>query len=184
MEKVIYRKVKILIVYIYVINNNCLLRPVAEMAGGFLVRSQSLPDVMAGDEIRDEGGEGAAGTVRLHNTRSMATVLSYSEEEGLALLGQQSLAYNHPDPGQFGVEGAQLLDYDSDGSHQGPDSSLQRAATAPAQIAAMDTDAGDNDNVIADVMPTMDSVYYQCRSARLATHKDTSISVSNDESYG
>jgi hypothetical protein len=114
----------------------------------------------------------------------MATVLSYSEEEGLALLGQQSPAYNHPDAGQFRVEGTQLLDYDSDGSQRGPESSLQRAATATAQIAAMDTESGENDNVTADVIPTMDSVYYQCRSARLATQKDTLISVSNDESYG
>ncbi len=75
-----------------------------------------------------------------------------------------------------------MLDYDSDGSLQGLSISVQHEATAPAQIAAMDTDVGAN--VYADVMPAMDSVYYQCRSARLAAHKDTLVSVSKDESHG
>jgi hypothetical protein len=165
-------------------SNIYLLRSDAEMAGGSLARCQSLPDMMADDEFRGESGEAAAGTAGLHNTRSRVTAISYSEAEELALLGQQSPTHNHPDSRQFRDEGTLLLDYDSEGSQQGTESSMRRSTTAPAQFAAMDTDPGDNDIVSADVIPTMDSVYYQCRLARLATQKDTLISVSNDESYG
>jgi hypothetical protein len=169
--------------------NICFLRSVAEMAGGFLARSQSLPDVMTGAQHREEGGEDASSTLQPNNTQSMATILSYSEEEGLALLGQRSPTCYSYDTGQPGVTDAFLLDYDSDSSLQGPSilsrtshsDSFQLHATDPPQLAAMDTDVGTN--VIADVMPVMDSVYYQCRSASLSAHKDTLISVSNDESY-
>jgi hypothetical protein len=109
----------------------------------------------------------------LHNTRQRVTAISYSEAEGLALLGQQSPTHNHPDSRQFRDEGTLLLDYDSEGSQQGTESSVRRSTTAPSQFAAMDTDPGENDIVSADVIPPMDSVYYQCRSARLATQKDT-----------
>jgi hypothetical protein len=101
----------------------------------------------------------------------VATILSYSKKEGLALLGQRSPTCHSYDTGQPGVADALLLDYDSDGFLQGPSTlsrtspsnSVQLHATDPAQLAAM---------------------YYQCPSARLAAHKSTLISVSNDESYG
>jgi hypothetical protein len=59
---IVFFKIKIVIVKyhnvcMYVMYKICFLRSVTEMAGGFLARSQSLPDVMSGDELRDEGGK-------------------------------------------------------------------------------------------------------------------------------
>jgi hypothetical protein len=111
----------------------------------------------------------------------MSALPTASEEEGLALLGPPSPS--EPVPGSSRTETAAaqlLLDYDSDQSSPGD---LMRCSTAtatslPDASAAMDTDSSNIAN------PGLNSIYYQCRSAHIANHKETLVSVSNDDTFG
>jgi hypothetical protein len=152
---------------------------VTEMAGRIpnwdrghnLSRSQSLQNVGAGSGIvpvEDQFG---------NLSYSHTAIRTSSEEEGLELLGSvaasedNDLVYCHSEIDTH------LLDYDSDTSRETEEVS-SAVNTAPA--AAMDTDQA----VHRPPPSEMDATYIQCRAARLSSHKDLLISVSQDESFG
>jgi hypothetical protein len=126
---------------------------------------------------RDFPGYGDGG----EHSRSMSALPTACEEEGLALLGPPSPAASSQGPsGTENSAAHQLLDYDSDQSSSGD---VRRSATTattlrPDTPAAMDTDSHSTSE------PGLNSMYYQCRSARIASHKEILVSVSNDDTFG
>jgi hypothetical protein len=76
-----------------------------------------------------------------------------------------------------------LLDYESDGQDSEPNVRQSASSAEDPQLqAAMDVKpAGPSQPPVTNVM---DSVYYQCHSARTLCQKDTLVSVSVDESFG
>ncbi len=157
---------------------HCLISPsgrTSEMLGGNLGRSKLLADFSC---LRDSADHlSAGGPLR-------GSLPFCSEAEGLELLSQDS-------PGDTASEfqintrdsATGLLDYESDGQESVP-TVLQPMLSAedPLLQAAMDTEpAGPSQPVVA---PVMDSVYYQCHSARTSCQKDTLVSISVDESFG
>jgi hypothetical protein len=161
---------------------SCESGPSAAMSGGNLGRSRSLVDV------RDlHGSDGGASGTGLSGSFSF-----YSEEEGLALLSQNSPAEQAQSMDDFASTFDQdkgLLDYESDGQDTGQEKSLDvilpdpRNGGIPAST-AMDVENPGPSRDSASVPIVMDSVYYQCRSARTMCQKDTLVSVSVDESFG
>ncbi len=112
---------------------------------------------------------------------SMSALPTASEEEGLALLGPPSPPEAVPGPSCTDTSTVHLLlDYDSDQSSSGESRRCSTAATTlrPDTPAAMDTDSSTTTN------PGLNSMYYQCRSARITNHKETLVSVSNDDTFG
>ncbi len=114
----------------------------------------------------------------------------FSEEEGLALLSQNSpaeLAQSLDDLSITFYQDKGLLDYESNGQDPGQEEALDiirpdlRNDGLPAHT-AMDVENPGPPQ--ASVPNVMDSVYYQCRSARTMCQKDTLVSVSVDESFG
>jgi hypothetical protein len=134
----------------------CILGPLSEMSGGNLGRSRSLTNIRC---LRG-------------STNTISGGLSFfSEAEGLELLSQDSPG----DPSQESHLNALehvtgLLDYESDGQEQEPNvrepASSSLSAEDPQFQAAMDVEpAGSSQSPVKNVM---DSVYYQCRSARIS----------------
>jgi hypothetical protein len=137
------------------------------MAGGNLGRSKSLADFSS---LRDPAELFGGAPVR-------ESLQFYSEAEGLELLSQDS-------PGDMALElplntlnsDSSLLDYESDGQDSAV-AALQPALSSadPLLQAAMDTEqAGLSQPVVTSVM---DTVYYQCHSARISCQKDTLVRV-------
>jgi hypothetical protein len=152
------------------------------MAGINLGRSLSLHDVSGSHQpqpsssslstsVADVRVQFGAGIKNATRTRSTATVAS--EEEGLALLGEDDLLEQ-----SAATADNSLLDYDSDGPdpshHAGSGTSVHLVSTA------METDS----EPATKVAPELDAMYYQSRSARLAGRQDTFVSLSNDNSFG
>jgi hypothetical protein len=150
------------------------------MSGGNFGRSRSLVDVR---ELHGSDG-GASGT----GLRSGPSF--FSEEEGLALLSQNSPA--DPAQSQDDLTGnfdqdKGLLDYESDGQDPAQEQALDVISPEPGNEGGQVHTAMDVENPGSpqlSVPIVMDSVYYQCRSARTMCQKDTLVSVSVDESFG
>ncbi len=138
------------------------------MAGGNLGRSRSLADFSS---LQDPAELSAGVPVR-------GSLPFYSEAEGLELLSQDlpgDMASEFPLNTLDSASG--LLDYESDGQ-ESVTAALQPVLSSedPMLQAAMDTEqAGPSQPVVTSVM---DSVYYQCHSARTSCQKDTLVSVS------
>jgi hypothetical protein len=157
-------------------------RPGTRMSGGNLCRSQSLPDVAGcssdGDSAIPVGYQCSSGH---HLSKSARSLPIPSEEEGLALLGTDTVASAAlaPDIDQS------ILDYESDdeapastalsGNMEGGNRAVEHATTAHA---AMETDAAEETSLGSD------AIYHQCKTARLHSRKDILISVSPDNSFG
>jgi hypothetical protein len=160
----------------------CISGLVTEMSGGNLGRSRSLADIRG---LRGSADTISGGTISISGGTISGGLSFYSEAEGLELLSQDSPG----DPSQElnaleHVTG--LLDYESDGQDQESNShhpaSSSMSVGDPQLQAAMDVKtAGSSQSPAKNVM---DSVYYQCRSARILCQKDTLVSVSVDESFG
>ncbi len=134
----------------------------------FVAHLASNPD-SAGD--RDIAG----------HSLSMSALPTASEEEGLALLGPPSPAAAIPGSSSTETSAAHLLlDYDSDQSSSGDlrRCSITTPTLRPDTPAAMDTDS------LSTTDPGLNSMYYQCRSAHIASHKEILVSVSNDDTFG
>ncbi len=153
------------------------------MSGGNIGRSRSLVDIRS---LHGSVDTISGGTTSGSLSGSLSGGLSlYSEAEGLELLAQDS-------PGSPSRElsalehDTGLLDYESDGqehesNNRHPASSSMSTGDLQYQ-AAMDIEmAGSSKSPVNNVM---DSVYFQCRSARTLCQKDTLVSVSVDESFG
>jgi hypothetical protein len=154
----------------------------AAMSGGNLGRSRSLVDV------RDlHGSDGGASGTGLRGGLSF-----FSEEEGLALLSQNSPAEQAQSMDNFASTFDQdkgLLDYESDRQDIGQEKAIDVILPDPRNDGLPASTAMDVENLgspqASDSVPiVMDSVYYQCRSARTMCQKDTLVSVSVDESFG
>jgi hypothetical protein len=93
------------------------------------------------------------------------------------VLGSAATTDEYETASWHGEIDSHLLDYDSDTTRdtEGSASSLN---IAPAS--AMDTDQADQSSATTE----LDATYVQCRAARLSSHKDLLISVSQDESFG
>jgi hypothetical protein len=136
-----------------------------------LSRSQSLLNVGSRHEVAPV--EEQFGNFNYSHT----AVPTSSEEEGLELLGSAATSEDF-DPASCHDEiDTRLLDYDSDTSR---DTDEVSSALNTAAAAAMDIDQA------AQPSPPskMDATYFQCRAARMSSHKDLLISVSQDESFG
>jgi hypothetical protein len=146
-------------------------RPPDWSRGRNLNRSQSLLNVQSRREIVPAGEQ-------LGNlSRSHTAVPTSSEEEGLELLGSAATSEECKTASCHGEIDTHLLDYDSDTTrHNDGSSSVLNIAAA----AAMDTDQAEPSSPPSE----MDATYVQCRAARMSSHKDLLISVSQDESFG
>jgi hypothetical protein len=146
------------------------------MAGGNLGRSRSLADFSS---LRDPDDHSD-----LVRARARDSLLFYSEAEGLELLSQNSPGDMTQDlPMNSVASDSGLLDYESDGQDSAI-AALQPVLSSedPMLHASMDTEqAGPFQPVVNSVM---NSVYYQCHSARTSCQKDTLVSVSVDDSFG
>jgi hypothetical protein len=129
-------------------------------------QSQSFHNLTAGNETGLEP--------RLHLSQSISAshkaIRASSEEEGLELLGSTA----NGAISNFEEVDASLLDYDSD-TQDSEQTVVQTQASA-----AMDTDSGGQHQESTE----MDATYFQCRAARLPSHKDLLISVPRDDSFG
>jgi hypothetical protein len=144
----------------------------SEMSGGNFCRSRSLVDIRSLRVSTDDAAEG--GHVVSHSY--------YSEAEGLELLSQDSPGDPSMDINLSAIANVSgLLDYESDGPEPDPEAvTTKPPARESLSQAAMDIEHTSTTPVIN----VMDSVYYQCRSARTLCQKDTLVSVSVDESFG
>jgi hypothetical protein len=139
--------------------------------GRNLNRSQSLVNVRGGSEITPEVDRPG------NLSNSHTAVPTSSEEEGLELLGSVAASEECETASWHGEIDSHLLDYDSDNTRDGDGSS---SALNIATAAAMDTDQAEQSSPPAE----MDATYLQCRAARMSSHKDLLVSVSQDESFG
>ncbi len=139
--------------------------------GRSLNRSQSLVNVRGGCELTLEVNRPG------NLSHSHTAVPASSEEEGLELLGSLAASEECETASWHGEIDSHLLDYDSDSTRDGDGSS---SALNVATAAAMDTDQAEQPSPPAE----MDATYVQCRAARMSSHKDLLISVSQDESFG
>jgi hypothetical protein len=176
------------------------------MADGGFRRADSLPDISNEDHL--------APVIRGHRpctrgslSRSLlslpATPADHSinelmhapsEEEGLSLLIHGSPIR---DDGT-GMSEEHLLDYDSDGEHTSAAEDPLQSGNVEAHcqlvsktphILDMETDiptAGTSGTTSdsSDTLSSPDVLYFQCRAARTANHRDTLVSISQDESFG
>jgi hypothetical protein len=104
-----------------------------------------------------------------------------SEEEGLALLGNDTLPLASQEPDAH----PSLLDYDSDGRES--DDAASSAYAGNTQVSSKLTTAGPADmetDTNENAPSSSDAFYHQCKSARLYSRKDILISVSPDTSFG
>ncbi len=143
-------------------------RPPDWNQGRNLNRSQSLMNVRGGREITTEGEQPG------NLSRSHTAVPVSSEEEGLELLGSVATLEECETASWHGEIDTHLLDYDSDPTRDTDGSS---SALNIATAAAMDTDQAEQSSPPSE----MDATYVQCRAARMSSHKDLLISVSQDE---
>ncbi len=176
------------------------------MAGRGLRRTGSLPDFTATGPAVAQHWSTTASLSRISDIynqedlpRRTAPYLG-SEEEGLELLIHGS-PIGTADADEI-EEDERLLDYDSDCDTADrvppPESNTDGKAVCGTEatnsnpVCEMDssTTAMDTDMPIPGTSRTTPSepglvaVYFQCRSARISSFKDTLISVSHDESFG
>jgi hypothetical protein len=138
--------------------------------GPSLSRSQSLLNMLSGCGTASVGNQD--GTL----CRSHAAIPTSSEEEGLELLGT-AITSEDPDPiAAHGEIDTRLLDYDSDTSKD--DEAVSTLDSTAATAMDMDQTAH------PVTPPEMDTTYVQCHAARISSHKDLLISVSQDETFG
>ncbi len=177
------------------------------MAGRGLGRASSLSDLAtsAPAPLRSRMGSTIAVADSLHGLRDttgtsgssisgMLCGYTASEEDGLSLLIHGSpISDGLQEDEEGGSSGLHLLDYESDNDGQNEGTASPQKDQSDYQVqrqehAAMDTDppreAGTDRAPQVESAPELDAVYYQCRSARTSTYKDTLISVSQDETFG
>ncbi len=147
------------------------------MAGGSLERCFSLPDMSAADVC----GRGDRDAAVMAITRSTGNLprsdTSCSLEQGIDLLIAGSPI------GESVTYDTGILDYDSDDTNVAAPSAL---VASEQQSPAMDTSNSCNDTVTrtSATSPSLSAVYYQCRSSRQSSFRETLISVSADGTFG
>jgi hypothetical protein len=139
-------------------------------SGSSLSRSQSLLNMRTGQ------GTTPVGHQEETLSRSHTTIPTSSEAEGLELLGAFATTEEPDATSAHGDFDMRLLDYDSDTSKD--DDAVSALDNTAAT--AMDTEQ----TALPATPPEMDATYVQCHAARISSHKDLLISVSQDETFG